>query len=76
MMRMVRFDGTYLYRIDGYGVPEWMPKNQATYYPTSKMAHAMKRIAKRYYGQAANIVVVKVSNIDVATPQSTEGDPR
>lgn len=65
MIRMVRFDDVYLYRFDGFGVPQWMPKDEATHYPTSKMAHAMKRIAKQYEGESANIVVVKL-----ATPPS------
>ena len=60
MMRMVRFEDVYLYRFDGYGVPEWLPREEATRYPSSKMAHAMKRTAKRYEGQEADIVVVKV----------------
>lgn len=59
-MRMVRFEDVYLYRFDGYGVPQWLPKGEATQYPTSKMAHAMKQIAKRYEGQDADIVVVRV----------------
>lgn len=59
-MRRVRFDDVYLYRIDGYGVPQWVPREEATLYPTSKMAHGMKRIAQRYEGEAARIVVVKI----------------
>lgn len=60
MMRLVRFEDVYLYRFDGYGVPEWVPREDATRYPSSKMAHAMKRIARRYEGDAKNIVVVRV----------------
>ena len=58
--RMVRFEDVYLYRFDGFGIPQWMPKDEATLYPTSKMAHAMKRIARQYHGFDARIVVVKV----------------
>lgn len=59
--RRVRFDDVYLLRFDGYGIPQWGPADEATLYPTSKMAHAMKRIAKRYEGEAANIAVVVVT---------------
>lgn len=57
---MVRFEDVYLYRFDSFGIPQWMPKDQATYYPTSKMAHAMKKLAKRYEGDRADVVVVKL----------------
>lgn len=69
MLRMVRFDDVYLYRFDADGVPEWMPKDEATHYPTSKMAHEMKRNAKRHEGRSANIVVVKLR----PSQQSGEG---
>jgi hypothetical protein len=68
-MRLVRFEDVYLYRFDGYGVPEWVPRDEATRYPTSKMAHAMKRIARQYEGDARNIVVVKLRG---ASPQVDE----
>lgn len=68
MMRMVRFDDVYLYRFDRFGQPEWLPKDEATKYPTSKMAHAMKRIARKYVGDGA--VVVRI----VSRPPSGE-DP-
>jgi hypothetical protein len=70
-MRLVRFEDVYLYRFDGYGVPEWVPRDEATRYPTSKMAHAMKRIARQYEGDAKNIVVVKLRG---ASPQGDRGE--
>jgi hypothetical protein len=58
--RLVRRGDDYLRRFDGYGVPEWVPRKRATKYPTRKMAHAMKRIAERYEGIGARIVVVRL----------------
>ncbi len=57
--RFLRFDDVYLTNEDPTEF-SWGPRDEAHHFESSQQAHDIKREAKKYYGQTADIVVVRV----------------